>query len=537
MPWTVEDVDSKKKGLSAKQKRQWVAIANSVLEKCKADGGSEETCAASAIRQANGSVGPTGHMETYGFKSEGYQIKRRRRRGREQIVVPVVMMVEGVHNGSHGPLLHLAEEFGAFPSSWDGIPVMVNHPQVEGQNVSANSPEVLEQSVGRVFNTHVEDNKLKAEVWLDEERLRVTSPQVLSNIEGGIPLDVSVGVFAEEDQTPGVFNESEQYVAVSRNPRPDHLALLPGEAGACSWDDGCGIRVNKSNLRKEGNESMTDEQIQVLKSLPPMNNTSIQDNEQGYQDLMSKIYGGVNSMDNDQAVYYLEDVYDGYFVYRKRKRNAGDESCYKQSYSLNSEGGVELAGEPVKVRKEVNYVQVNIRTIKKEGDKTMADEKKPCCPEKVTALIANKANGLTEADSTWLSDLNSDQLDRLFPVVVAESKPVDLTGYVKKDDLKTEEDFINLAPTQQMRDSLRMGMQLNQERKNALIQSILTNSQAGVWTKEELEKYDVPMLDKLGRQFKVASYVGAGAGSDLLIQSQAGGEVSDVLYPAGLELK
>ena len=54
MPWTVDDVDGFKKGLSDKQKRQWVAIANSALAKCEDEGG--ENCEASAIRQANGAM-------------------------------------------------------------------------------------------------------------------------------------------------------------------------------------------------------------------------------------------------------------------------------------------------------------------------------------------------------------------------------------------------------------------------------------------------------------------------------------------------
>jgi hypothetical protein len=51
MPWSISDVDSNKKGLSDKQKRAWVHIANSALKMCKRRGGSE--CDASAIRQAN----------------------------------------------------------------------------------------------------------------------------------------------------------------------------------------------------------------------------------------------------------------------------------------------------------------------------------------------------------------------------------------------------------------------------------------------------------------------------------------------------
>ena len=51
MPWTIADVDEHKKGLSDKQKEQWVAVANSTLSKCIADG--ESDCEAYAIRQAN----------------------------------------------------------------------------------------------------------------------------------------------------------------------------------------------------------------------------------------------------------------------------------------------------------------------------------------------------------------------------------------------------------------------------------------------------------------------------------------------------
>lgn len=51
MPWKVEDVDSKIKGLSPDQKKAWVKIANSVLKACKAKG--ESDCEGRAVRIAN----------------------------------------------------------------------------------------------------------------------------------------------------------------------------------------------------------------------------------------------------------------------------------------------------------------------------------------------------------------------------------------------------------------------------------------------------------------------------------------------------
>jgi len=56
MPWKLEDVSKHKKGLTDKQKKQWVRIANSVLARCLKKGGTEKTCAPSAIKQANGVV-------------------------------------------------------------------------------------------------------------------------------------------------------------------------------------------------------------------------------------------------------------------------------------------------------------------------------------------------------------------------------------------------------------------------------------------------------------------------------------------------
>jgi len=67
MPWTVADVEDHVKGLTDKQKQRWVAVANSVLAQCLEDGGTDETCAPKAIKQASGVVKEAegGEMPTY----------------------------------------------------------------------------------------------------------------------------------------------------------------------------------------------------------------------------------------------------------------------------------------------------------------------------------------------------------------------------------------------------------------------------------------------------------------------------------------
>ncbi|MEB3089954.1 hypothetical protein, partial [Parvimonas sp. M20] len=60
-------------------------------------------------------------------------------RGKTYTVVPVIAVVEGVLQGvnSDAPELAVASEFGKFPASWDGRPVMMNHPNIGGMWVSA----------------------------------------------------------------------------------------------------------------------------------------------------------------------------------------------------------------------------------------------------------------------------------------------------------------------------------------------------------------------------------------------------------------
>jgi len=56
MPWAVTDVNKHKAGLTDEQKKQWVAVANTARENCIADGGEQDVCDASAIRQANAAI-------------------------------------------------------------------------------------------------------------------------------------------------------------------------------------------------------------------------------------------------------------------------------------------------------------------------------------------------------------------------------------------------------------------------------------------------------------------------------------------------
>lgn len=164
--------------------------------------------------------------------------------GREWLVVPTVMIVEGVLNGELVP----ADEIAKFPGAWDGRPFVIGHPQQGDDSVSANTPEMLERyAAGQIFGTEFVDGKLKSEIWVDVARtMKIPGgPEYIRRVKDGKPVEVSTGYFRELDEVSGSW-KGEQHVGIARDLRPDHLAALLDSVGACSWEDGCGCpRVNE----------------------------------------------------------------------------------------------------------------------------------------------------------------------------------------------------------------------------------------------------------------------------------------------------
>lgn len=537
MPWTVADVDRFKKGLTTAQKRRWVRVANSVLAKCKSNGGSN--CEASAIRQANGTVNSNTmeidveirELVLHSIHLNNYQVREATLNGRKHIVVPVVMMKEGVHNGSAGAIFHRSEELAKFVETWNGIPITVPHPEKDGINVSANSPEILEEHVvGRVFHTHYDDG-LKAEAWLDVERLRQISPNAYAYIMQGRQLDVSVGVYSDTDDTEGEWN-GETYESTALNYRPDHLALLPGEHGACSWNDGCGIRANQKGGKVE-------DLFKVFKELNQKGfAVSLITNEQGYRELVESIRTKLDGMDTNDRVHYLQEVYDDYLVYAVSFRESGGTTLYKREYTVNDSGEVSMGDKPVEVRRKVEYVAMKMVRVKdsnnnnqnKGGNMANADGNL-CCEAKVDALIANTQTRFTLEDKDWLMGLEEAQVDKLSPmepVKPKEGPKVNKDQVIDefKDGLKSIEDYTSLMP-EAMRAQVESGVKLYKEHRESLVKGIVDFTGEN-FSREELEAMEDHTLEAIFKSVKPADYSGQGG------PATNKGSEEEMLLPAGV---
>lgn len=176
--------------------------------------------------------------------------------GRDHLVVPIVALMEGViwPVNAETPELVRAAELSAAPQTWNGRPVVANHPFNGRTQVSANTPEVLaSRAFGTIFNAEYKDGKLLMDLYLDPEKAKVVGDDalaILQKVEKDEPVEVSVGCYVTTLAEEGSHN-GRPYKAVWQRIMPDHLAMLSKGVGACSNAMGCGIRHALAN---EGTE-------------------------------------------------------------------------------------------------------------------------------------------------------------------------------------------------------------------------------------------------------------------------------------------
>lgn len=189
------------------------------------------------------------------------KIKRETYNGRSYIVAPVTMIVPGVLNGSQGALYYPPDEVTKDVGIWNAVPLTIGHPfDKNGQNVSARSPETLDRfQIGYVFNDRVDNGNRLADGYFDVEWTKVKAPEVYKAINSGSPMELSTGLYTNNVPVDnGRSPKGDAYQFVARDYRPDHLAILPNQRGACSIKDGCGLNVNaESDVNKKcgGDES------------------------------------------------------------------------------------------------------------------------------------------------------------------------------------------------------------------------------------------------------------------------------------------
>lgn len=169
--------------------------------------------------------------------------------GRAYLVAPLSMIVPGVLPGSRGPLLYPEHEVQRKPGVWNNIPITLRHPIDPKTNepLSADDKGVLErQGIGFIRNDRYDGRRI-ADGWFDEEKTKQIAPEVYNALIKNEPMEVSTGLRTSNmpAENGSTFN-GKAYTHIATNYRPDHLAILPDQKGACNLNDGCGLNVNQA---------------------------------------------------------------------------------------------------------------------------------------------------------------------------------------------------------------------------------------------------------------------------------------------------
>ena len=417
--------------------------------------------------------------------------------GREHIVAPMVMITEGVHAGSNGPLLYEPGPMEESVPAWNHKPVVVYHPEVNGKHVSACSPAQLNaRKVGLILNTRFDRAKvngkmihrLPAECWLDVKRVAEVDERIMAALESSTPMEVSTGLFHKPVAKEGVWN-GKGYTAAATAFAPDHLALLPDKAGACGLADGAGLLLNEKaedTIRQVGLMPFVRKAMQEVWDTYTLNQKSFGNITEELMALLREQFAGdpwAVAVYKDFVVYELSGHY------------------WKLPYKIESD----VVMVPADAKPEQVVRVTEYRTLEGQfvgNTSTVKEVEIMKRTELVTGLIAN--GQWTEGDRAMLEGMTDAQFTKITtPVVapVANAAPVVVPAPVVAPVVnaapQTPEQVMAALPPQ-MRAVIANGMQALERETVSLIGHITANA-AGVYTEPELRAMELPALQKLAQ--------------------------------------
>ena len=419
---------------------------------------------------------------------------------RTYIVAPCTCIVEGVHNQE----FIAYDELAVFPDSWSGRFLPIDHPSdSSGVAVTASNPKVLQDSVvGFLFNVVARDDirGISGEIWVDKDKAAevVGGQDVLNKLQAGAQLEVSTGYWTFVDNTPGEWRgpdgKVEKYTQSQYGIRPDHLALLPLDTGACSWKDGCGApRLNVHENNSEKKEVPIDHTINSAEirkdTKPPMAEKLVVNGEQLGKALKAALaaHSGTDGTSTEMVARLavaanieksrLQDLIDGKVDFAPRAwlnifaavldvdpydlfvAASNDNMNVRHNETADQKNNVTeknplttshtegetcepcqktLKGKIIEILQSLGLQKTETKEEKTIIMATNADQAKKV---KVDALIVSAKTHFAENNREWLMTLSDEQLVLLEPKAeqpVAETKVVEIVAAAANEKVETK---------------------------------------------------------------------------------------------------
>ena len=210
-------------------------------------------------------------------------IRRESIDGVEHIIVSSSTLPDDiVMNGG----LYPADEIEAGYESLELTLAPVEHPQADGQFISANDPRAIHGFHAGAFNMNVrrEDGRVHIDKFINVSEAMKTDRgkrlldriDEIENNSDPRPIHTSVGVFISVEETDGPQTNAagDEYEWIARNMVFDHDAILLDSVGAAQPHQGVGVAVNRKGqefevktFSLEGNQSYSEIQQAVYDAL------------------------------------------------------------------------------------------------------------------------------------------------------------------------------------------------------------------------------------------------------------------------------
>lgn len=479
----------------------------------------------------------------------------------EYLVVPIVSAVGDEvwwPANSPNPELVPAEVLEAACWSRNNRPIVAGHPRVNGEYVSANSPEILEKySYGHLFAAEFDNKRVKVEAWFNKSRAKEVGPDatnVISRLEKGEQIEVSEGNMVVSELKEGEL-DGKPYKSVWLSAICDHLATV--SKGACDNEMGCGgPRVNEQRLsissNKESQMKESDKKSffsRLFGSALTTLKSAMSNNE-----LRMKLFSAAEKI--DQGVVYVddEDVEAGTFRYCVVVRYGDywdyenmEHHYYQRSFSIGENGEVSIGDDRTEVEwfegwrnksgGETETTETELLTSENKSDCSCHERKEPItvnASEKkalVTRLIGAARSPFEESDRGVLEGMKEEKLTSLMsayegeetkdettteksgsttPVTVPTAAPISTTTTTSQAAVTDQGSSISANANQVVisrEEYLDIKAAANAhksrmvEERNSLIASI--KSAQSAFTEEALKEMTTTQLEMLAQTLKV----------------------------------
>ncbi|WP_426289058.1 hypothetical protein ACN9MC_04895 [Ensifer adhaerens] len=175
-------------------------------------------------------------------------VRKEKRNGRDVVIVPSATLPDDIiMNGIKYPAAEISKSFAGL----NRTPAPLGHPMINGKFVSARDPEGLNIGYIGAWNENVrrENGRVFLDKVIDVEVANRSQggKDVLAAIEKGEPVHTSTGLLANLEAVTNAADHKH----IARNIEFDHDAILLGEVGAATPDQGVGMLVNANGEQEE----------------------------------------------------------------------------------------------------------------------------------------------------------------------------------------------------------------------------------------------------------------------------------------------